>query len=172
MTKKEQRRLTDERLAKAAFKLLKGRALEDIAVGDICLEAGVKRVTFYSHFPTKDDFFCHIFADRIEAEFKSLDFREGRSAALSEAVASFNEKNKEALRNLASSRYAFLLCMESLKEALAREFQSDYEIDGYDFCLLSGAIVNMAFNSFVDKRLSDPTVIRGKIKALLDFYLG
>lgn len=47
---------TKQCLYKALFKLLEGRAYEDITVGQICRKADYSRAVFYNHYHSKEEF--------------------------------------------------------------------------------------------------------------------
>ena len=57
---------TKQCLYKALFKLLEGRAYEDITVGQICRKADYSRAVFYNHYHSKEEFFEEIFNRIIE----------------------------------------------------------------------------------------------------------
>lgn len=51
---------TEDKMEKALFRLLKKRKYNDIFVKDICIEAGINRSSFYSHYADINDFMINI----------------------------------------------------------------------------------------------------------------
>ena len=64
-----------DKIQHAYSRLIMQKDYDDITVNDICIEAGIKRPTFYNHFNDKDDFLAKIFKYRLDniVEFYSLD---------------------------------------------------------------------------------------------------
>lgn len=64
-----------DKIQHAYSRLIMHKDYDDITVNDICIEAGIKRPTFYNHFNDKDDFLSKIYRYRLDniVEFYSLD---------------------------------------------------------------------------------------------------
>lgn len=55
MSRKEQAKLTKEKIFKIAIKLIDQKGFDNVTVSEICKEAGVAKGTFYVHFDSKED---------------------------------------------------------------------------------------------------------------------
>lgn len=64
---------TKQCLYEAFFRLLEGRAYEDITVGQICKKADYSRAVFYNHYHSKEEFFEEIFDRIIELYHQKLE---------------------------------------------------------------------------------------------------
>src|SRR5262245_29720018 len=60
-------RRTRQLLAEALMSLGAEGSVDDIAVGELAVEAGISRSTFYQHFASKDDFLVRSFVDLLSA---------------------------------------------------------------------------------------------------------
>lgn len=71
MEKEKQHQLTDQKIKKAAKLLFSKKNPQNITVEEVCALAGVKRITFYHHFHSKDEFLLRSIQEILETERKN-----------------------------------------------------------------------------------------------------
>lgn len=74
MSRKEQAKLTKEKIFKTALDLINKKGFESVTVSEICQESGVAKGTFYVHFKSKEDIMKENYdSDMSEYVLKNFD---------------------------------------------------------------------------------------------------
>ncbi len=117
MEKEKQHQLTDQKIKKAAKLLFSKKNPQNITVEEVCALAGVKRITFYHHFHSKDEFLLRSIQEILETEGKSS-FPEILDYALG-----YIDKNYPMFVHLNQGGFLHL-CTARLENALAESLIS------------------------------------------------
>lgn len=83
--RKEQAKITKQRIVDVATGLFGRRGYEAVTVDDICDEAGVSKGGFYHHFPSKDQILLEQFM-KVDSFYRQLEQRIAREGSMEEKL--------------------------------------------------------------------------------------
>jgi AcrR family transcriptional regulator len=120
---------TKKALKKAISKLMLDESIEDISVTDICKEAKINRVTFYTHYQDKHELLyelLHDIADLIDRENqiyylqnKVGDYIKDYTNTISHSIYKICVENKKIIRSLSKQENTVLITM--IEEIIVKE---------------------------------------------------
>lgn len=120
---------TKKALKNAVIKLLESELFEKISVTDICREANVNRVTFYTHYNDKYELLYELTSDlnksleeyysTIYSQIQTGDFIKDFTHVISHAVYKLCFENKRFIESLSKSENK--LFIETIEESIVRE---------------------------------------------------